>query len=115
MDEKYWQDYTKFIKLSEEITGRSPAALLEHYKTLVEELENDNYELEWVYEKLENQKTFQKIHQLLHSNELKSNLLKQSFENETALLDDRIKPFLKEHLQNNPDWKAAFNPDDLNV
>jgi len=93
MDEKYWKDYTQFIKLSEETTGKSPADLLEHYKTLVEELEHDNYQLEWQYEESENQKTFQNIHQLLHIEELKSNLLKQYFENEITMLDERIKPF----------------------
>lgn len=68
MDEKYWKDYVLFIKLSEKVTGRNPAKLLERYK-------------------------------ILHLNQLKDNLLKQHFENEIVLLDERMKPFLSEHAQ----------------
>ena len=76
-----------FYKVSEENTGMSPSDLLDRYKILIEELENHD-QFEWIYEGEE--KTFSKIHKLLHLEELKDNLLNQHFEGEIVLLDKHI-------------------------
>ncbi len=51
-DEKYWKDYTEFIKEVENLTELSPAELLSQYEILIAELndiEEEDY-LEWQYE-----------------------------------------------------------------
>lgn len=80
--EKYWSDYTEFIKLAETSTGLSPSDLIERYEILITELETKN-QLEWIYEYVQDEFTIIKIHQLINHELLKDNILKNEFEKES--------------------------------
>ena len=105
--DKYWTDYTEFIKLSETITGLSPANLIDRYQTLINELETKNY-LEWIYENMEDEFTITKIHKLLGQESLKDNILKNEFKEKTNALDSRMKRFLIPSIVNDENWWIDF-------
>ena len=111
-DIKYWNDYTEFIKISEELTGFSPAELVERYKILINELETNNL-LEWIYEDLQNEYTVTKIHKLMNLDLLKGNILKNNFEREVNLLNIRFVSFLEEIYKNTDSWWVDFNKEKI--
>ena len=106
-DVTYWNDYSVFIKTAEEFTGISPAALLERYKILIEELQNKEY-LEWIYERMEKEYTVTQIHKLINLKSLEQNLLNKNFTIEIELLDEIFKKFLKESCRTKEAWWVDF-------
>ncbi len=102
----YWEDYSFFISKVEELTGLSPSDILERYKILIEELE-ENDVLEWLYEDYD-EFTILKINKILVEPSLRFNALKQEFESNISILDKRIFPYLNPSIDITKNWKADF-------
>lgn len=109
MSDTYWQDYTRFIEVTEKISGLSPADLLSRYEILIEELEDTEKDIfEWIYENTSDKYTRAKIQLVLDSGDLKNNVLKNEFQEKINGLDTRMKRFLKdEYTKRN--WKEIFS------
>ena len=110
--EKYWSDYTEFIKLAEASTGLSPSDLIERYEILVTELETKE-SLEWLYENMEDEFTITKIHKLINHELLKDNILKNELKEKVHELDTRMKKFLIPSISNNENWWEDFKEDKI--
>ena len=108
--DKYWTDYTEFIKVAETFTGLSPADLIDKYQILIDELEINEY-LEWIYENTEDEFTITKVHKLLNQESLKDNILKDEFEEKIKELDSRMKRFLIPSIANDENWWIEFKED----
>ncbi len=111
-NDKYWDDYTKFIALAETSTGLSPSDLIDRYEVLIIELETKIYR-EWIYENMEDQFTITKIHTLLNHELLKDNILKNQFQQEIDVLDIRMKKFLIPSLSDKENWWEGFKEDKI--
>ena len=110
--EKYWTDYTEFIRVAESTTGLSPSDLIEQYRTLVNELETKDC-LEWIYETMEDEFTITKIHKLLNHELLKQNILRNEFMEKIHELDIRIRNFLIPSVSNDENWWLDFKNDKI--
>ena len=110
--DKYWNDYTEFIKLAEAVTGLSPSDLIDRYQSLINELETKKY-LEWIYENMEEEPMIIKIHKLINHDSLKNNILKNEFKEKIDELDIRMKKFLIPSISNNENWWIEFNEDKI--
>ncbi len=97
MEDKYWSDYTIFIKTVEDLTKFSPSDLIDLYTKLVEELENAKNKdiLEWIYEDVNEEYTRTKIQTVIESDKLIENLLLDEFCKKINILDQRMGKFLK--------------------
>jgi len=104
LNNKYWEDYSIFIKEVESLTGLSPSDLLTRYKALIAELtDNDEeYFLEWQYEFDDDLFTRKKIQMVLEHNAISDNTLLKSFKEEIELLDLELKKYILNSDQ--PDW-----------
>jgi len=103
-DEKYWKDYTKFINEVENLTKVSPAALLSHYKMLVELL-NDADEkcpFEWEFELAYETWIRHDIQKVIDHKPLLENVLFKYFKVQIEILDSEF----KKHILNfdQADW-----------
>ncbi|MBU2928838.1 hypothetical protein [Winogradskyella psychrotolerans] len=103
-DEKYWKDYTEFIKEVENLTEFSPADLLSQYEILIAELndiEEEDY-LEWQYEFDYDLWTRQKIQNVIDHKPISENILLNQFKEKINELDSE----LKKHILNSDqiDW-----------
>ena len=103
-DEKYWKDYTEFIKEVENLTELSPANLLSQYEILIAELndiEEKDY-LEWQYEFDYDLWTRQKIQNVIDHKPISENILLNQFKEKINRLDSE----LKKHILNSDqiDW-----------
>jgi hypothetical protein len=110
--EKYWNDYTEFIKLAEASTVLSPSDLIERYEMLIAELETKN-QLEWIYENMQDEFTIVKAHKLINHELLKDNILKNEFKEKIRELDVRMKKFLSPSISNNENWWIEFKEDKI--
>lgn len=105
-DDKYWRNYTSFIKGVEDLTTYSPANLIQRYSELVEELEdiNEDYYLEWKYELGNDVFVRDSIEKVFKSHSLLGNVLLESFRSQIKELDKRIKDYVINYNQDNW-WK----------
>ena len=110
--EKYWSDYTVFIKIAEASTGLSPSDLIERYEILITELETKN-QLEWIYENMQDEFTIVKIHQLINHELLEDNMVKNEFKEKIRELDIRMKKFLIPSISSNENWWVEFKEDKI--
>jgi hypothetical protein len=113
-NEKYWSDYTDFLRAVSHLTKSSPADLLESYADLVESLETKTFENYMLSEyEADNDLYFRTIIQhILNSKEIADNLLFLEFKSKIIVLDKRIKPFLENECASRTDWykKIRLNP-----
>lgn len=109
-DEKYWNDYSLFIQRVEEITRQSPSNLLEHYISLVEELEQmpGGDGIEWVYEEFLDENVRQLIQKALDDNKVANNILLLEFSKQVSEIDLRMQEFLIPDVKQNLDWRKDF-------
>ncbi len=103
-DEKYWKDYTEFIKEVENLTELSPAELLSQYEILIAELndiEEEDY-LEWQYEFDFDLWTRKKIQNVIDHKPISENILLNEFKEKINEMDSE----LKKHILNSDqiDW-----------
>lgn len=103
-DEKYWTDYTDFIKDVENLTGLNPSNLLSQYQSLIADLRyiDEDYYLEFPYEFNYDLRVRQQIQDIIDHKQISENILLKEFKEEIKKLDSELKKYLL--IPDKTDW-----------
>lgn len=113
-DDKYWNDYSFFIKRTEELTKYAPSSLLELYEDFVKELEEGvgaSFE-ELINDDVDPLDFIRLSYVVIEDEELTTNILKEAFEQNVKQIEERLKQFLFPHV-NDADWKRNFETEHI--
>ena len=113
-DDKYWNEYSFFIKRTEELTKYAPSSLLELYEDFVKELEEGvgaSFE-ELINDDVDPLDFIRLSYVVIEDEELRTNTLKEAFEQNVKLIEERLKQFLFPHV-NDADWKRNFKTEHI--
>jgi hypothetical protein len=105
-DDKYWSDYSFFIKRTEELTRYGPSSLLEFYGDFVTELQEGvgvGFE-ESMDDDVEPFDFIRLSYVVIDDEKLRTNVLKEEFEQNVKRIEERLKQFLFPHV-NDVDWQ----------
>lgn len=108
----YWNDYSFFIKRTEELTKYAPSSLLELYEDFVKELEEGvgaSFE-DSINDDVDPLDFIRLSYVVLDDEKLRTNVLKEEFEQNVKQVEKRLKQFLIPHV-NDADWKKNFKTD----
>lgn len=108
MNSNYWNDYSFFIKRSEELTNHSPYYLIEIWENLVNQILNNEYTD--CPQELDNELNVrEQINKILTDTSLNNNLLLDPFKQSLISADKKAKSSLEEkHKWANKDLKNSF-------
>jgi hypothetical protein len=109
-EENYWNDYTFFIKRTEELTKYSPSELLELYEDFVIKLSGeDGGDLEvWINDYLFDVDFIRLIYLVIEDQQLSGNILKDEFAENVSKIQTQFEEFLLPEFKQT-DWKHGFN------
>lgn len=108
MNSNYWNDYSFFIKRSEELTNRSPYNLIEIWEDLVNQVLNDEYTD--CPQELDNELYVrEQINKILTDTSLHDNFLLSQFKQRLIPIDKKAKSSLGEKVKwADKDLKDSF-------
>lgn len=118
-DEQYWKDYTAFLNEVDRISHLGSNDLLAHYTKVVEALEKnelfesifeqDHEEID--FDEHEIRTTIEHIHNLIGSENLKDNVLRNILAVKVHALNLRLEKFIKLTYKKDKQWLTAFKLD----